>query len=86
MSEPPPIAIFESLDEAESALDWIGVDFVDTEDSFEGDLSGDDRDLLEAAIGDRDAPGPVRELAVALLETWEQARTDTLAYSVAYRH
>ena len=85
MSERPPIATFESLDEAESALDWIGVDFVEAEDSFEGDLSGADRELLEAAIGDRDAPGPVRELAIALLETWDRARADTLAYSVAYR-
>ena len=62
----PPLMTFPTLDEAESALDWIGVDFADAAGGFEGELTDDDRELLEAAIGDPDSPGPVRVLAEAL--------------------
>ena len=44
-----PIATFPTLDDAESALDWIGVDFGEGDGAFEGELAGDDRELLEAA-------------------------------------
>ena len=64
--QPTLVMSFATLDEAESALDWIGVDFADAEGGFEGELVADDRDLLEAAIADQDAPPPVRELAAAL--------------------
>jgi hypothetical protein len=57
---------FSSLDDAESALDWIGVDFTETGTGFEGALADDERDLLAAAIEDPDSPGPVRDLARAL--------------------
>lgn len=65
--EPTLVATFANLDEAESALDWIGVGFSDAEGGFEGRVAEDERDPLEAAIADPDAPGPVRDLAAALL-------------------
>ena len=65
-----PVATFPTLDDAESALDWIGLEFVERDGRFEGELSGDDRDLLEAAVEDADTPGPVRELARSLLGAW----------------
>ena len=51
-----PLARFPTLDDAESALDWIGVEFGEGDDVFEGELAGDDRDLLEAAIDDVETP------------------------------
>ena len=53
-----PIATFPTLDDAESALDWIGVDFTEGDGTFEGELSGDDWELLSTAAADADAPGP----------------------------
>jgi hypothetical protein len=79
------IATFPSLDDAESALDWIGLDFAEGDGAFEGELGGEDRDLLEAAIADGDAPGPVRDLARALLTAWDAEATPTLAFAVAWR-
>ena len=74
-----PIARFPTLDDAESALDWIGIEFGEGDQAFEGELAGDDRDLLEAAIEDAETPGPVRDLARALLARWDADATDTLA-------
>ena len=54
-----PIARFPSLDDAESALDWIGIEFTEGDGAFEGVLSSDDRELLDAAIADRETPGPI---------------------------
>jgi hypothetical protein len=79
-----PIATFPTLDDAESALDWIGVEFGEGDRAFEGELSGDDRDLLEAAVEDPETPGPVRDLARALLASWDADGSDTLAFAVAW--
>ena len=50
---------FPSLDPAESALDWIGVEFADGDGCFEGTLAADDADLLDAALTDpRPRAGP----------------------------
>lgn len=67
MDPQPSLAMsFPTLDEAESALDWIGVDFVESGNAFEGHLVDDDRELLDEVIGDPDAPSPVQDLAAAL--------------------
>ena len=65
-AQPTLVMSFSTLDDAESALDWIGMDFVERESAFEGVLADDDRDLLAAAVEDPDSPGPVRDLARAL--------------------
>jgi hypothetical protein len=78
------IATFPSIDDAEGALDWIGLDFGETDAAFEGELAGDDRDLLTAAASDADAPTPVRDLARALLARWDADGTDTLRFAVAW--
>lgn len=57
---------FASLDVAESALDWIGLEFADGEGWFEGTLDLGDAGLLEAALADPETPEPVRALAAAL--------------------
>jgi hypothetical protein len=66
--DPQPILVmtFATLDDAESALDWIGVDFIEADAAFEGVLAADDRARLEAAAADPESPQPVRELARAL--------------------
>jgi hypothetical protein len=75
---------FASLDEAESALDWIGVDFIETEGAFEGELVPDDRDLLDEAISDPDSPGPVRDLARALTRLLDEHGDANPAWTVAF--
>ncbi len=60
------VMTFPTLDLAESALDWIGLDFADAEGAFEGDLVADDAELLDEALGAADTPDEVRELARAL--------------------
>jgi hypothetical protein len=65
-ADPPILATFADLDDAESALDWIGVDFVDGDDAFDGELDPDDAELLDGALADADAPDAVRALAAAL--------------------
>jgi hypothetical protein len=64
----PTVMTFPTLDQAESALDWIGIELVDTDGGFEGDLTADDLELLDEAIGDAETPEPVRALAAALRE------------------
>ncbi len=78
------IATFPTLDDAESALDWIGVDFGEGDGGFAGELAGDDRELLEAAIDDEETPGPVRDLARALLARWDADATETLGFEVGW--
>lgn len=63
---PPLVMTFATLDDAESALDWIGVPFADADDGFEGELTADDRELLDEALAADDTPEPVRALARAL--------------------
>jgi hypothetical protein len=75
---------FASLDDAESALDWIGVDFTDADGGFEGELVADDRDLLAAAIEDHDAPPPVRELALALQRLLDADAASVVPWRVAF--
>jgi hypothetical protein len=65
-TQPPILATFTDIDAAESALDWIGVDFDEDEDGFAGELVADDEELLDEVLADGDAPGPVRALATAL--------------------
>ena len=79
-----PIARFPTLDDAESALDWIGVEFGEGDDAFEGELVADDGELLQAAIEDPETPGPVRDLARALLTRWDASEADSLAFAVAW--
>ena len=79
-----PIARFPTLDDAESALDWIGVEFGEEDATFEGELAADDRELLEAAISDADTPDPVRGLARALLAGWDAAGGETFTFAVAW--
>ena len=64
--QPATLMTFPSLDQAESALDWIGVDFADGDGCFEGELTAEDAELMDAALADPETPEPVRELAIAL--------------------
>ena len=57
------IMTFPTLDEAESALDWIGVEFAEGDGWFGGDLIADDGELLDEALDDPEAPDEVRRLA-----------------------
>jgi hypothetical protein len=77
-------ATFPTLDDAESALDWIGIDFAEGDAAFEGELRGDDRELLGTAAADVEAPGPVRDLARAMLARWEADGGDSLPFEVAF--
>lgn len=79
----PTLTTFPTLDEAESALEWIGVEFVETESAFEGELVADDLELLDLTLGDPDTPGPVRELA-AVLRALLVAAPDGAAWRVAF--
>ena len=66
-AQPPLVMSFATLDEAESALDWIGVDLTEGDGVFEGVLRPDDRAMLDEVVADPETPAPVRELALALL-------------------
>ena len=89
---PPTLMTFPSLDQAESALDWIGVEFADGDGCFDGVLAADDADLLDAALADPETPEPVRELASALHDLLTGADNgeddaddqDALAWRVAF--
>ncbi len=82
--DPTPTLVmsFASLDEAESALDWIGLDFGEAEGAFEGFLTADDRELLDQADDDPETPAPVRELARAFRRLLDAAGPDA---QVAWR-
>lgn len=75
-TEPQLVMTFPTLDEAESALDWIGVAFVEADGAFEGTLTADDRESLDEAVADPDTPAPVRELAVSLTRRLDAAGGD----------
>jgi hypothetical protein len=71
---PPTLMSFRDLDEAESALDWLGIDFIEGDAWFEGDLDADAAELLEAACEADDTPPPVRALAALMLDQWRDPR------------
>ena len=64
--QPEPLTTFPSLDQAESALDWIGVSFADGDGCFEGELAADDAEFIDVVLADPETPEPVRALATAL--------------------
>ena len=71
-----PDATFPDIDTAESALDWIGLDFVEGEGVddaggwFTGELDADGVELIDAALADAETPLAVRALAQVLRERW----------------
>lgn len=69
-SEPEVVMTFPSLDQAESALDWIGLAFTEGEGWFRGELDEAEAELLDAAYAADDTPQPVRALAAVLRERW----------------
>jgi len=80
---PEPVMTFPNLDQAESALDWIGLDFTEGDGFFAGELDEDAVELLDAAFGDDDTPQAVRALAAVLREQWRDA-TAPRTWSVAF--
>ena len=78
MSSPEitPDLTFPDLDTAESALDWIGIDFVEGEGEgdaggwFTGELDADAVELIDAALDDAETPLAVRALAQLLRQRW----------------
>jgi hypothetical protein len=75
-AETPPDMTFPDIDTAESALDWIGIDFVegegegDTGGWFTGELDADAVELIDAALADTETPLTVRALAQLLRQRW----------------
>jgi len=78
--ETTPEMTFLNIDSAESALDWIGIDFVEGEGEgegegdaggwFTGELDADAAALLDATLADDETPLAVRALAQVLRERW----------------
>ena len=70
MPDPNVVMTFPDLDTAESALDWIGLEAVEGADGplgwFEGELTDDDVEALDAAWTAGDTPQAVRALAGVL--------------------
>jgi hypothetical protein len=83
-AQPQLVMTFGSLDEAESALDWIGVDFADADGGFEGSLEADDRELLDIALGDPETPDPVRDLAAGLMALLDAQPDGGVAWRVGF--
>jgi len=77
------VMTFPTLDQAESALDWIGLDFADADGGFEGDLLPADAELLDEAIAADDTPDEVRDLARALARLLAASPAGS-AYLVAF--
>ncbi len=77
MSNPESATVmtFRDIDSAESALDWIGIDFVEGEGEaqgwFQGELDEVAAELLAIAIADAETPLPVRALAAVLKQRWD---------------
>ena len=67
---------FPDIDTAESALDWIGIDFVEGEGEdgaggwFTGELDAEAVELVDAALADAETPLAVRALAQLLRQRW----------------
>jgi hypothetical protein len=68
--DPETLMTFPTLDDAESAVDWIGLDVTEGDGWFAGVLDEDAAELCAAAVADDETPQPVRALAVALLDRW----------------
>ena len=83
-AEPPILATFPDLDAAESALDWIGVDFADGDAAFDGEPEADDVELLDEVLADPNAPEEVRALAAALQDRLA-ASPGAATWRVAFR-
>ncbi len=81
--DPPTVMQFTTLDEAEGALDWIGLEFAEGDGWFEGVLDADEVERLEAAADDGETPLEVRGLAAVLLEQWRDASAPR-AWRVAF--
>lgn len=85
---PPTLMTLPSLDQAESALDWIGLEFADGAGCFEGEVAADDAELLDAVLADPETPEPVRALAATLRDRLVAAAAagddDAIAWRVAY--
>jgi hypothetical protein len=77
------VMTFTTLDQAESALDWIGLDFGEAEGCFEGDILPEDVELLDEVIEDAEAPEPVRALAAALRDLLD-ANPGGASWAVAF--
>jgi hypothetical protein len=77
---PAIVMTFPTLDQAESALDWIGLEFVEGEDPgggwFAGELDEDAAERLAAISGDGDTPPEVQALAVILRQRWLDLAAD----------
>ena len=73
MTAGPVTARFPTLDDAESALDWIGLEFGEGDGAFDGELDAEDRERLEEVLADPDTPPPVRALAESLTRALEDA-------------
>jgi len=78
---------FPDIDAAESALDWIGLDFVegegDTGGWFTGELDAEAAELLDIALADPETPLQVRALATLLHQRWSD-RGAPRAWRVAF--
>jgi hypothetical protein len=81
---PAPVMTFPTLDDAEGALDWIGLAFHEVDGAFEGELDEDDAERLEAAWAADDTPQAVRALAAILREHWRDASAPR-AWRVSFR-
>lgn len=72
-----PDLTFPDIDTAESALDWIGIDFVEGEGEgdaggwFTGELDAEAVELIDAALADAETPLAVRALAQLLRQRWD---------------
>ena len=71
---PAIVMNFPTLDQAESALDWIGLEFVEEREAdrgwFAGELDEDAADRLGAILADGETPSEVRALAELLRRRW----------------
>jgi hypothetical protein len=87
-SETAPDMTFPDLDAAESALDWIGLDFTEGSDAdggwFAGMLDADAAELLDAALADAETPLEVRALAQHLRRRWRDDEAAPRAWRVAF--
>lgn len=78
--ETAPDMTFPDIDSAESALDWIGIDFVEGQGAadgegaaggwFAGELDDDAVELIDAALADDETPLEVRALGRLLRQRW----------------